>query len=413
MKGFNRFKFLLLLSIRNTLRHWRRSLVVVILLMISLAGMIVYQAFYQGMMRQMVDNIVNIGIGHIQIYKNGRMEFTPMDFTFENPDSILSIVSKITPGVFATPRSRSYGLIVSPTTSTGIEINAVEPLSYDKVFPVSDYISDGSFSLNEKQIIIGSGIAKKLNVGINRKVVLMWSGEEGLVSEAYRVSGILKTPYQEVNDRIVFVNLPAFQKITGTENSVTEIILRVKSRKELPDVKNRVALAVSKINPELAVKSWRDIAPWLVSLIVIGDYSLYIYYVIILAAVVIGALSVFYMNIKDRTKEHGVLMALGLKPGELFVLIIMESLLITFVSMILGNLVADPVVLYFNRVGFDMSRFASGLEVFGLQARIHTPLTRLNLVLSNLIILLTGLIASLSPAHMVRKLKVVEALRFS
>jgi len=375
--------------------------------------MIVYQAFYQGMMRQMVNNIVNIGIGHIQIYKKDRMEFTPLDFAFKNPDSILSIVSEVTPGVYATPRSRTYGLIVSPTTSTGVEINAIDPESYIQVFPVKDFISEGSFNLNERQIVVGSGIAKKLRVGVNKKVVLMWSGKDGLVSEAFRISGILKTPYQEVNNNTIFINLGGFQRITGTENSITEVILRVKNRKDLPDVKNKVAKAVNKINPELTVKSWKDIAPWLISLIVVGDYSLYIYYVIILAAVVIGALSVFYMNIRDRTKEHGVLMALGLKPGELFVLIMMESMVITVISILLGNLIADPMVLYFNKVGFDMSHFASGLEVFGLQARIHTPLTRLNLFLSNLIILLTGLIASASPAQMVRKLKVVDALRFS
>ncbi len=409
----NRFQFLLKLALRNALRHWRRSSVVVVLLTVSLIGLLVYQAFYQGLVRQMVNNILSIGIGHLQVYPRDRLESQPMDYLIPNADALAEEIQSVEIPLVVTPRLRTYGLITSPETSEGVEIQGIDAKTFVKVFPILDFVKQGTFEPVDRGVVLGKHLAKKLKVKLGSKVVLMWASGRDLESEALYVKGIVETPYAEINERVIFVDRAILARPTVTPNPATELVIRLDRREDLWRARQLIGNLVQQKDSTLVARTWREIAPWLASYIIIGDYSLYIYYVIILIAVVIGAVSVFFMNIQERTREHGVLLALGLRPKELFGMILLESLVLTLVSILIGNLIADPLILYFNKVGFDLSRFASGLEMMGLQARIHTPLTRLNLFLSNLMILLTGLAAATLPATRVRKLKAVDALRFT
>jgi len=141
------------------------------------------------------------------------------------------------------------------------------------------------------------------------------------------------------------------------------------------------------------------------------DQYMYIFILIILLALCFGIINTMLMSVLDRTKEIGMLMAIGMNNRKIFIMIIIESVMLTFSGGILGIIVGSGVTKFFETTPIDVSMFADGLEKYGFAAQIYTSLRVETIVTIAILVIVTGILSAIYPARKALKLNPAEATR--
>jgi ABC-type lipoprotein release transport system permease subunit len=159
------------------------------------------------------------------------------------------------------------------------------------------------------------------------------------------------------------------------------------------------------------VLDWNELIPGLRQSIEMDLISGLIFYLLLVLVVAFSILNTFLMAIFERTREFGVLMALGTTPGRLTKVLLIESMTMTLLGIVGGIMIGSLITLYFQTYGFDISGASELLNQFGISGRIYPKLTWLSAISGPLAVLVITFLAALYPAIKVRKLQPVEAMR--
>jgi ABC-type lipoprotein release transport system permease subunit len=315
----------------------------------------------------------------------------------------------------------------SAASSFGVKIIGVNPADEIRVTKLSDNIIDGTFleSTSKNQIAIGQKLADRLNLGMRKKVILTYQNTKGdIVYLACRISGIFKTESSFFDETTVFLkqedltrSLNQSQIImnesvnTSEEKQndvlIHEIAFRVASSKDVDTVKKNLA----QLFPQLDVQSWEELAPELAYISSSMILFTYLFVGIILFALLFGITNNMLMSVMERIRELGILTAVGMKKLRIFIMILLETILLSLTGGFAGMLLGAFFIEFYNKKGIDLSAFASSLEAFGSGTMLYPflPLS-MYLVLTAMIILAAN-IASLFPAWKATHLLPAEAIR--
>jgi ABC-type antimicrobial peptide transport system permease subunit len=141
------------------------------------------------------------------------------------------------------------------------------------------------------------------------------------------------------------------------------------------------------------------------------DQYMYIFILIILLALCFGIINTMLMSVLDRVKEIGMLMAIGMNKRKIFIMIILESVMLTFTGGVLGIIIGSGVTKIFETKPIDVSMFADGLEKYGLATQIYTSLRLETIVTITILVIVTGILSAIYPARKALKLNPAEATR--
>jgi len=210
--------------------------------------------------------------------------------------------------------------------------------------------------------------------------------------------------YDEAN---VFINRRDLINLIDVDsNTCHEIAILLTGNEKL----NSATLQVRKLLPDTDVKSWRDLMPEVTLLEENMDVYMYFFMIIVLTALIFGIINTMLMAVLERVKELGMLMAVGMNKVRVFKMILLETVMLSVTGGIIGILLANAVVLFFNRKGIDLSLFAEGIEKFGFESIVYPiPDTGMSLTVACMV-LITGIIAAIYPALKAIRLKPAEAL---
>jgi putative ABC transport system permease protein len=397
---------------RNVWRNKRRSWIIICAVIVGLAGMLFSLAFTEGMMRQTLVNALGTHVAHLEIHKKGFENKKVINLSIEEPQKVIQAVAE-EPGVTAySPRVVSSGLISSSESSSGVSIIGVDPQKEPGVTIIKESVTQGDY-LNEEgayQVLIGQGLAEKLKVGLDDKIVLMAQDLTGDIgSGAYRVKGIFKTASPEFDKYMIYLNLKDSQKLLGLGNRISEVAVLIDTPRDPTAVQK--SLLAKLDSEEYEVLSWKEIMPIMVSQIEFFDEMMYVFFLVVCIAMGFGIVNTLLMAIMERIREFGIMMSLGVKPRKIFQMVVAESVLLCFSGLVLGNLFTYLLVLYASRKGFDLSIFSKSLETFGIGHLIYPQLTISMVLIGAVTVLGMGIFASLYPGYKAARLRPVEALR--
>jgi ABC-type lipoprotein release transport system permease subunit len=397
---------------RNVWRNRRRSSIIIAAIALGLAGVIVYNALMIGMAVQMVENIVGTSLGDLEIHHRGFQESRALELTIDDPDRVLHLVNETEHVQAAAPRVRAQGLVSSARATAGVEIIGIDPASEPLVSTIARSLVRGRFlrADDEHAIYLGKALAEKLKVELGRKVVLMAQGlAPEMGSDAFRVVGIFKTASPDFDKATVYIPLTAAQRLLSLDGKISEVVARIDRQRNLEQVD---AALETELDPsEYEVLTWKKMAPDLVGMKRLWEGMLYLFAGVIYIAMVFGVTNTMLIAISERTRELGVLLALGTRPGRLFRQILLETVLMGLVSVGIGGALSLGLIWWLALQGLDLGWFVHGLEFMGLSRIIYPALTSMNLLISGLSALIAAVLAALWPAWRAIHLAPVEAIR--
>ena len=396
---------------RNIWRNRRRSMIVLISVIVGVAAMMFTDGLSVGMIHQMLDNRIGSHTSHIQIHAKGFNDNRVIGKNIEKTRTVEHALEQ-TPGVrHWSRRVVTYGLLSSALSSSGGLIIGVEPDREAKITSIRESIVEGEYlSGAPHEVVIGRKLAEKLQVGIGGKVVGMASALSGDVgSDLFRVVGIYETVSSEFDKTHMFTTLDNAQRMLELENRVLEYAVLVGDINRVEEV---AAELRRNLSADYEVLSYIDLLPLLVAQMEMYDEMMWIIYIIIGLAMIFGIVNTMLMSVFERIQEFGVLMAIGMKNTLVFRMVMIEAFILGIIGTAVGLGLGALLILATGSVGIDLSMFAESLTAFGAGAIIHPQLTMTTVVNVIIIIPLTALVGALYPAVKATRLQPVTAIRY-
>lgn len=399
------------LAWRNIWRNKKRSLISIASVVFAVIIALLTRSMQIGFYRHSINNMVSFFTGYVQVHAPGYYENQSIDRSYVASDSLLRAIAKTEYVTQIAPRLESFALASCGDVTDGVMVIGTDPVSENLLTGLQERVEKGRYLRSEdKGVLLAEGLAKHLRVGIGDTVILLGQGYHAVTAAGkFVVLGTVKFPVPELNSIMVFMALSEAQYFFAAEDRLTSLAVMIEREERLPTVMSALK---DKLGESYDVLSWRDMLPELVEYIQTDNASGIIMLIIIYMVIGFGILGTILMMTLERTREFGMLMAVGMKRGVLRGIMVVESILLSLVGALAGVIAGIPIILYLYyhpivlggemaqsmlEWGFDpIMPFATDPSIFLWQA---------------LSVLVIALITSLYPLWRVSRLDPVTALR--
>lgn len=244
---------------------------------------------------------------------------------------------------------------------------------------------------------------------MNTSIRLTVQAKNGTIQNpVFKVRGIYKTYNSMYDGMNAFVDRKALNQYTGLNDSEVQEIAIISSDNETGvSMGNKLA----EYLPENSVFTWRKLSPEIAMYTDFMWFIGYIYVGIFLFALAFGIINTMLMSVLERFKELGMLMAIGMNRFKVFTMIMLESVFLSLTGGVVGLLISGVITNMLSKSGINFSMWAEGLESIGFSSIIYPEVTFDNYVIVTLLVIVTGMVASIWPARRALKLNPAEALR--
>ena len=407
---------LLSMAWRNIWRSPWRSGVVVGAMALGVWAGIFMMGLAQGVNDTRTANALDDYIGHAQITDSSFIDNQEVQAIIADPHSWTAALDAHPEVESWSERLLITAVMQSGAASAPVQVLAVDPEREAQVFKAPRRMHEGAF--DSTGITLGLKLAEQLGAGLGDRVVLTFQDLRGEIhSSLYQVSGIYDGISNLVEGIQVYVPLAELApELLGTADSLSQpmvahqIHFRVRNLDSLDQTVVELTAAVA--NPGSSVlRTWRAISPDLRYADEVLAQSLLLFMAVILFAMAFGILNTMLMAILERTRELGMLMAIGMTRRKVFRLVVLETLLLSFAGLPLGLLLGHLTIAVTSRTGISLTGVEKGMAELGLQSTIYpVPVPEYFLPVALLVAVL-GLLSSLYPARKALKLNPIESMR--
>ena len=402
-------KIILKLAWRNLGRNRRRTALTVATVALGLALLLVTLGLGDGSHLQMIDNAVRMGSGHVLIQSRGYHAHGGVQRALgeETRSRVRTWIEQLEDGLpveNVVERVFASGLASSADGSTGVRIIGTQPgpegeaSKFDEKLVKGEFVRPGAGD----QAVIGSGVARKLRVGLGSKFVVLSqaAGSSELQSRLLRVSGVVQAGLEDLDQSLVIIPLEVAQELLLLPDQVHQVAVFL----EEAEASAALARCGRMDLPESAeVLDWAEAMPELTEFIRIDDAGNYLFNGIFLLLIAFVVLNTLLMSALERKREYALLDAIGLSPSGRFSMMFTEAVLLALLSTSVGLALGYGVHLYLESSGLPLDAFYDGegeLSAAGavMDPVLYSRLSAERLVASASIILSLTLILALVPA---------------
>ena len=400
---------------RNIWRNKKRSLVVILSIVLGLYGGLIISSLMITLNSQRMNTAINTYLADIQIHdKEFSREYSLGD-TISNISYLEEILKKDNRVKAYSKRAVINGMLSNSTGSYGVNVLGVNPESERKVTNVYTKIIEGDYfeSKRSNTMVVGKKLAEKLNLRLKSKVVVAFQDVNGdITSLLFRIEGIFKSGNGMFDDYNVFVkNSSIFSNVPNLKGYHEIPILTINGGVTTNSINESLKLDLQKINNTLDIKSWNEIAVELAYANQMLSSFLYIFMLIVLSGLSFGIINTMLMAILERKKEIGMLMSIGMTKIYIFLMICFETVFLSLVAIPFGLLITYITIDYFSVSGLDLSVVGSGLENFGVGTILYLKLPTEYYINLSLLVILISSISSIFPAIRALKINPAEATK--
>ncbi len=407
----------IVISWKNIWRNKLRSIIIIMAIAIGIFGGIFANSFFKGIAYQRVDAAIKNESANIQIHNPKFLVDESINNGIPNTSVIVDKI-KNTDGIKGiSERLKEIGMAGTAEANAGIIVNGIYPNKEKQVTKIFEKIQKGNYLKQEDLIgiLIGKKLSEKINADIGDKIVLSLADRQGeIVYGAFKVKGIYNTSNNMFDGINVFVNYKELQSLLKTsEDYYTEITISLEDNDLTKFYKNNISKTLNEEiqNKKLVIRDWSEITPALKLIVESIDYFAWFFIVIILIALAFGIINTMIMVVMERTKELGMLMAIGMNKKRVFSMILWETVFLSFVGALFGMLISASLLQYFLYAGLDLSLFGDGMNSFGLDTVIYPKMELGFYIQVGVLVFITAIIASIFPARYALKLQPANAVR--
>lgn len=406
------------LAWRNMWRNGRRSLIATVAITLSMILLIFFQAFMDGMDQSIYGNTVRLYGGNVLVHapgyreKSTRLPLLPV----ADVDAILAAMREQPNVVAASRRINTGGLISSGSVSHAVNITAVEPAIEGPISLAAENLVNGRFlqASDGDNIVIGQALADHLNVTVGDRVNLLGRRkDESMRQRSMTIVGIFDLGLGDAEKSLIFINLPTAQTLYNLRGEVTEVAVVLEKIGQEEAVIDEIAPAF----PNHEVDSIQTLRPEFGEALDIDRVIGLMLGGILLLMGAIGILNLMLMAVFERTREMGVLAAMGMKGRQIMMLFVLEGGMIGFVGAVIGCALSWLLMFWLSRTGIDFSSMYADLDQYGelyalMGAVLYPAVSTTAILIYGAAAVIISALAALFPAWQAAQHEPAEALHY-
>lgn len=398
---------------RNMWRNWRRTAIAAVAIVLGLILLIFMSAMIKGSDQAMFGNAVRFYGGNISVHAIGFREKAnslPL-IPLADPDQVVKVAQAQDNVQAVYKRINTIGMISAGGATAAVGITAIEPSNEFTTSIIAENIVSGRYLQNEDEnaIIISKTLASYLSVEAGDRITLLGQRkDESMRQHAMTVAGIYSLGVPDIEKGMVYINLSQAQTLYNLRDQVTEVAISLKQVGQ----EETLVTDLQALLPQYEVDSWKTLKPEITDTMQVKDSFTVIFGLVVLIIASIGILNLMLMAVFERTREMGVLAALGWKGKQIMLLFLLEGTMIGAVGGVIGGLISWALVAYIGRIGIDFT-FAQemGGEAIALLGNyLYPSIPLVNIVQHVISVVIIAAIASLIPAWQASKNEPAKAL---
>jgi len=406
---------LLKMAWRNVWRNRRRTVIAVVAIALGLALMLFFDGMLGGAKQAIYGNTVKLQGGNVQVHAPGyreRAKRLPL-LPLADPDAAVRAALAQPQVIAASKRIETSGMVSSREGTFPVVITGIEPEQEAGVSLVAGKIVQGRYlaAADEDVLLIGQALAKNLEVTVGDRVTMVGRAtHEQMRRRTMTVAGIYEMGIPDAEKSMVYVSLAEAQTLFDLRDQATEVAAYLESVGQEPSVVGSLQAAL----PGYEVDAWDTLDPSTKQTMEMEDQVMSVFGLIILLIAGVGILNLMLMAVFERTREIGLVAAMGLKRREIVILFLLEGILIGLLGALVGSVLGGLVIAYYGKVGLDWA--AASTEYSPLAALLGGRLyfrIGMDVLLSRaLTVAIIAALASLYPAYQASKREPADALHY-
>ncbi len=409
-------KFLWSVAWRNLWRHKRRSLITAFAMAIGVAMCMSMIAWSDGMYDEMFKIMVEQQLGHVQVH---HPDYPTKGLVFDavpGREALLEEIDGLAGTVAASPHIDGFALLGGAKKSAGGQVIGIDPARHRAVSNIHERVVEGAFLSDTagNEIIIGHKLAEEIEVGLGDEVVAVTQATDGSVgNDLYTVVGLFKTGDVGMDQSGGYIHIADAEELLALYDQAHGITVLTEDAEQVEAYSATLSGAIAVEN-EIQVQPWWEASPATAQMMGMRDFTAYFLLGIVFAVAAFGVVNTMMMSVYERTREMGVLRALGLSKGKLVWLVVFESFFLALLAAGIGLTLGGLADWYLVAHGLDFS--SSMPDGFSWEGVMLDPVMKgtvhpQGIVLTVAAVFIVSILSSLWPAWRATRLQPVTAIR--
>ena len=394
---------------RNLWRNKRRTWLTVGGIAFALLLVVTAMSLQTGMYGGMADIATRLGSSHLQVQHPEFLDNPRVEHTVQGAIDLAREIERIAGVTAVTTRTESFALVSADERSFGALVMGVEPEREALVSDFPSMLSEGEYLTRRDHAYVGTALARNLGATVGDEIVVLGSSKNGsMAAMVLTIGGTFTSGVSELDRNLLQVPLTAYQEAYEFGDEVHRVMVATVDANDVTAVVDTTR-AVVPIG--LAVRDWDTLMPEVKQAIAVDRIGGQMMYATLIIIVVLSIVNTFIMTVFERTREFGMLVALGMRARQIIGMLLFEAFSLWLVGAIVGVSLSLCIIVPTSAVGVPIA----GLEEMAAQMRIPTRLypgiDASALMTAPIIIGIGTLLAAWLPALRIRNLKPVDALR--
>lgn len=399
------------LSWRNIWRNKKRTIIVAASVFFAVLLAVVMRSAQLGSYSYMIDSSAKLYSGYLQVqgpdYWDNRSIDKSITLTKQQKEQISATDNLIS----ITPRLESFALISFEKSTKVAQVIGIDPLLETNMTGLKDRMVKGEYlKPSSTGVLVAQGLAEMLKVSIGDSIIIYGQGYHGQIAAVrLPIVGMVKLPFQEMNNGLVFLTLPNAQEVFSCYNRITSLAIMVDNIRHLKSVTESLNTI---LGDSYVIMAWDEMMPDLKQNIQVDNASGIIMMAILYIVIGFGVFGTIMMMVAERAREFGVLISVGMKKWKLILVTAIETILVSFIGVLAGFLSSIPIVYYLHNNPIPITgEAAKTFDLMGIEAIFNFGVDPVIFYSQALVVLLIALITVLYPVLFIHKLEPVKAMR--
>ncbi len=370
------------------------------------------RSFQEGTYGKMIENAIGDFTGYVQVHQKDYWDDKTIDNSIEVNSTLINNILEVENVESVNQRLESFSLASNENRTKGTLIMGIDPEKEEQILSLKKKMIKGeSLKADDKSIILGSKLAEYLKIDVGDTLVLLGQGHWGNSAiGAFHVKGILKMPAPDIDRQIVFMPLKLAQEYFSFENGITSLVVKFEDSDLTQEITDAINAKID--TTKYLAMTWQDMSPEMLQQIEGDRVGGLIMIAILYMIIAFGVFGTVLMMAEERKKEYAVMIAIGMQKTKIMAISFYEAILMNSVGIIIGIILAVPLVFYFNIYPIEMTGEAvESIEKLGVDPVLPTTLSLSIFVNNIIVILLITFLAAIYPLLSILRLKVIESMR--
>ena len=369
------------LAWRNLWRNPRRTLLTLLAIAFACLVMVFLLSLQVGTYAAMEDNTMGLFDGYAQVQRPDYLDDPGIRKSFPDAARLAGTVAGVPQIGAVAVRAQTFALLSKDQKSLAAMVVGVQPKAEPRVSRIPASLKAGRWLAGggTAEVVLGKTLARNLGLALGDHVTLLGMGRDGSVAaDVLTVVGLFESGIPDLDRRLAELPLARFQSDFAMPDQANALVLSGRSLaavgEALPAVQTRVAPA------GLRVRGWGELQPGLRDAIRLDASGSLLWYVALIVVVVAILLNTLLMSVLERTRELGLLLALGMRPGTAARMVWLEDLMLVGLGIGLGVAIGAGAAAWFSVQGLPVPGADGVFSQWGLPGRMYPRISPLSLL---------------------------------